>query len=134
MSSFKTFETKAGHLMGNFVQKGSELVETGKIRLSIGREERAVDELFYKIGEAVYENCKKNGVSPEYIASDCDEIDERRTHIALLNAKLNAARTATEDMGAAAKKEKEAKQEKEVIIDITIEETEGKKEDPKNQE
>lgn len=140
MSSFKTFESKAGHLMGNFMQKGSELVETGKIRLSIGREERAVDELFYKIGEAVYENCKKNGVSPAYIAADCDEVDERRTHIALLNAKLNAARAASEDMGAEAMRkkaareardEKEKKEEKEVIIDITVEDKKG---DPKNQE
>ncbi len=140
MSSFKTFETKAGHLMGNFVQKGSELVETGKIRLSIGREERAVDELFYKIGEAVYDNCRKNGVSPNYIASDCDEVDEHRTNIALLNAKLNAARTATEEMGAGVKQEKEAVQEKEVTIDITIEDKKDKKdkkeerEEPKSQE
>lgn len=123
MSSFKTIERKAGHLMGNFVQRGSEMVETGKIRLSIGREERAVDELFYEIGEAVYENCKKNGVSPDYIASDCAEIDERRTKIAQLNAKLNATRNATVDMNEAPKKEKE------VIIDITIDEkNEDKKE------
>lgn len=118
MSSFKTFERKAGHLMGNVVQKGSGLVETGKIRISITKEERAVDELFYKIGEAVYENCRKNGVAPDYIASDCDEVDERRSRIATLNGKLSAARMATEDMSEA--KEKEKNQEKEVIIDITI--------------
>lgn len=118
MSSFKTFERKAGHLMGNVVQKGSGLVETGKIRISITKEEHAVDELFYKIGEAVYENCRKHGVGPEYIASDCDEVDEHRARIAKLNAKLSAARTATEDMNEA--KEKNNKKEEEVIIDITI--------------
>jgi hypothetical protein len=123
MSSFKTFERKAGRLMGNMVQKGSGMVETGKIRVSINREERAVDELFYKIGEAVYDNCMRNGVTPDYIASECKEVEERRVKIAKLNAKLSMARAATEDMDS-----KKGKQEKEVIIDITVDDKKEKTE------
>jgi hypothetical protein len=99
------------------------MVETGKIRVSINREERAVDELFYKIGEAVYDNCMRNGVTPDYIASECKEVEERRVKIAKLNAKLSMARAATEDMDS-----KKGKQEKEVIIDITVDDKKEKTE------
>ena len=118
MSSFKTFQRKAGHILETAVQKGSGLMETGKIKLSIGKEERAIDELFYRIGEAVYENCRKNGVTPEYIANQCDEIDQRRSRVTELKSKLNAASAECGD---------DIKEE-EIIIDINLEDDQEKKE------
>jgi hypothetical protein len=120
MSSFKTFQRKAGHMMGNAVQKGSDLMETGKTRLGIGKEERAVDELFYKIGEAVYENCKKNGVTPEYIAPACKEVDEHRARIEDLKSKLEDGQ-----------EDADAEEDKEVVIDISIDDKDEKQNETK---
>ena len=73
---FKTFERKATRLAGQVAQKGSELLEAGKTKLAIGKEEHAIDELYYKIGEAVYQQSVAGEEVPAYAKSDVEEIKE----------------------------------------------------------
>ena len=63
--NLKDFQRKASRLAGRAAQKGSDLLETGKTKIAIGKEKHAIDELFYKIGETVYDRCRKNGEIPE---------------------------------------------------------------------
>lgn len=106
---FKDFERKATRLAGQVAQKGSELLDAGKTKLAIGKEEHAIDELYYKIGEAVYNQCKASGDVPDYISADIIAIDAHRRRVEELKngVKQEAAysdTTSTQD---------------EIIIDIT---------------
>lgn len=117
---FKAFERKASRLAGQVAQKGSELLDAGKTKLAIGKEEHAIDELYYKIGEAVYRQAKKDGAVPDYIAADIAEIDVRKRRV-------DELRTAVKQEAAASDTDPG---QDEIIIDITAEPDEqGKKEE-----
>ena len=116
--NLKDFQRKASRLAGRAAQKGSDLLETGKTKIAIGKEEHAVDELFYKIGEAVYDRCRKNGEVPEDLAVFFIEIEEHRRRIdELKNEVRMEAESSAEEDG------------EEVIIDITEEPEEEKAEE-----
>ena len=113
--NLKDFQRKASRLAGRAAQKGSDLLETGKTKIAIGKEEHAVDELFYKIGEAVYDRCRKSGKVPEDLAVFFNEIEEHRRRIDELKneVRMEAESSVDEDGD-------------EVIIDITEEPEEEK--------
>lgn len=105
---FKAFERKATRLAGQVAQKGSALLDAGKTKLAIGKEEHAIDELYYKIGEAVYNQCKTTGDIPEYLSADIAAIEEHRRRVAELKNDVKQE-TAYSDTPA----------QDEIIIDIT---------------
>ncbi|MGN0963002.1 MAG: hypothetical protein ACI4PP_05435, partial [Clostridia bacterium] len=79
--NLKDFQRKASRLAGRAAQKSSDLLETGKTKIAVGKEEHAVDELFYKLGETVYDRCSKSGEIPEDLAGIFNEIEEHRRRI-----------------------------------------------------
>lgn len=106
---FKAFERKASRFAGQVAQKGSELWDAGKTKLAIGKEEHAIDELYYKIGEAVYRQAKKDGAVPDYVAADIADIDRRKQRVEeLKNVVKQEAAASDTDPG-----------QDEIIIDIT---------------
>lgn len=106
---FKDFERKATRFAGQVAQKGSELLDAGKTKLAIGKEEHAIDELYYKIGEAVYNQCKATGEVPDFIAADIAAIDAHLRRVDELKNNVKQE-TAYSDTAAA---------QDEIIIDIT---------------
>ena len=46
------------------VEKGSEMAEIGKLKMKISGKERQIEDLYYKIGKAVYESCSESGLTP----------------------------------------------------------------------
>ena len=105
----KDLERKATRLAGQVAQKGSELLDAGKTKLAIGKEEHAIDELYYKIGEAVYQQAKKEGEIPEYLAADIAAIDDHLRRVDELKCKVKQE-AAYSDTAAA---------QDDIIIDIT---------------
>lgn len=106
---FKAFERKATRLAGQVSRKGSELLDAGKTKLAIAKEEHAIDELYYKIGEAVYRRAKKDGTAPEYIAADIADIDRHLRRVDELRSVVRQEAAASDtDPG-----------QDEIIIDIT---------------
>jgi len=106
---FKAFERKATRFAGQVAQKGSELLDAGKTKLAIGKEEHAIDELYYKIGEAVYQQAKNEGEIPEYLAADIAAIDAHMRRVEELKNKVEQE-TEYSDTAAA---------QDDIIIDIT---------------
>lgn len=105
----KAFKRKAARVADRVAEKSSDLLETGKTKLAVVKEEHAIDELFYKIGELVYARCKNDGEIPDYLAADFAEIDERRRRV---NDLKNEVRTEAETSDVDGE---------EIIIDITSE-------------
>lgn len=114
MSSFKSFQRKAGHIAGNVLQKGSELLDSGKLKLAIGKEEHAISELYYQIGASFYEHAKEEGVTPDYLSAEFAEVEEHYRRLAELRSEKEEETTAQTD---------------EVIIDITAEPVKEAEED-----
>ena len=116
--NLKDFQRKASRLAGRAAQKGSDLLETGKTKIAVGKEEHAVDELFYKLGETVYDRCNKSGEIPEALIGIFNEIEEHRRRIDELKSgvRMESESSADEDG-------------EEVIIDITEEPEEKKPEE-----
>lgn len=108
---FKAFERKATRLAGQVAQKGSELLDAGKTKLAIGKEEHAIDELYYKIGEAIYNQCKATGEVPENLAADIDAIDAHRRRVEELKNGVKMETPYSDTTPA----------QDEIIIDITAE-------------
>ncbi|MBQ1252250.1 MAG: hypothetical protein IIY02_04970 [Firmicutes bacterium] len=107
---FKAFERKATRIAGQVAQKGSELLDAGKTKLAIGKEEHAIDELYYKMGEAIFQQSEAGGEVPAYLASDIAEIKEHLLRIeSLKNGKKDTPAASASSV------------EDEVIIDITAE-------------
>ena len=107
---FKAFERKATRIAGQVAQKGSELLDAGKTKLAIGKEEHAIDELYYKMGEAVFHQSEAGNEVPEYLAADIAEIKEHLLRIETLKSGKK------EEPAASA-----ASVDNDVIIDITAE-------------
>lgn len=109
MFSFKDIERKAGHYAGKFLDKGSDLVQTGKLKLAIGKEEHAIDELYYQIGKAVYDHYEDKSEAPIYLADFFEKVSERKERIVILESSLE-------------KEEDEAEEDiEEFVVDITEE-------------
>lgn len=111
----KDFQRKASRVIGKVAQKGSDMFETGKTKVNIAKEEHAIDEVFYKIGETVYERCRKSGDIPEDLAVFFQEVEDRRRRIGELKCEVRMETESSADEDG-----------EEVIIDIT-EEPEAKK-------
>lgn len=114
----KDFQRKASRIAGQVAQKGSDLLETGKTKIAIGKEEHAIDELFYKIGEAVYNRCRQKGEIPEDLTAYIKEIEEHYRRIDDLKNEVRMESESTVDESG-----------EEVIIDITTEPEEKKAEE-----
>lgn len=110
---FKAFERKATRLAGQVAQKGSELLDAGKTKLAIGKEEHAIDELYYKIGEAVYHQYKAGEGIPAYVEADIAAIEE---HLRRVEELKNGVKVEQETVSS-----EPADEYDEVIIDITAE-------------
>ena len=77
MSTFDTFRRKASHVAGNVVDKGSEILASGKVKLSIAKEKHAVEELYYKIGSETYRHYKDTDEIPAFLVALFDEVEMR---------------------------------------------------------
>lgn len=107
MSTFDTFRRKAGHVAGNVVDKGSEILASGKVKLSVAKEKHAVEELYYQIGSEVYRHYKDAEETPAFLAALFDEVEIHLNRMEEL--KTGNVRESCEP----------ASSEEEVIIDIT---------------
>lgn len=105
MSKFKAFERKAGHIAGKVAKKSSELAESGKLKLMIAREEHTVNELYYKIGEKVY-NEYQDGEIPAFLAEEFAAVAAHKAKAEELRASACAGTAEDYDDG-------------DIIIDIT---------------
>ena len=90
MASFKNFERKAGHIAGKALDKGSELLKSGKMKLLVGKEEHAIEELYYQIGKVVYDHYEDKSEVPVYLADLFEKIAEHRERIIILEASAEA--------------------------------------------
>ena len=111
---FKTLERKATRLAGHVAKTGYKLLDAGKTKLAIGKEEHAIDELYYKIGEAVYAQSMAGGEVPSYIESDIAAINEHLRRVEEL--KQNAKAKSEED---SFDSDSSADEYDDIIIDIT---------------
>lgn len=107
MSTFDTFRRKASHVAGNVVDKGSEILASGKVKLSIAKEKHAVEELYYKIGSETYRHYKDTDEIPAFLVALFDEVEMRLNRMEEL--KNNVTQEECESTSP----------EEEVIIDIT---------------
>ncbi|MGI5873288.1 MAG: hypothetical protein ACOX8R_01345 [Bacillota bacterium] len=108
MSTLHSFGRKAGHAADRILKKSSDMLEVGKVKLTVTREEHKIDEACYRIGAKIFELYKDSDDAPNDIAADIAEIKERKARIDYLTTKVNVeAEEETDDFG------------EEVIIDIT---------------
>ncbi len=70
------------------VEKGSEMAEIGKLKMKISGKERQIEDLYYKIGKAVYESCSESGSYPGFVATDCEAVTAYRKEIEDLKGKI----------------------------------------------
>ena len=111
MSTFESFGRKAGHAANRIIKKSSDLFESGKVKLSITREQHLIDEAFYKIGEKIFKAYEFEEDVPAEIAAEVAEIKERKELISRLSTKVTEEEEEdAENFG------------EEVIIDITEDE------------
>lgn len=61
--------------------KSGTMIETTKLSMEISANEKAIRELYEKIGERVYRDYTENKISDKHLISKCEEIDHYQKEI-----------------------------------------------------
>ncbi|MEG1497239.1 MAG: hypothetical protein RR219_07070 [Clostridiales bacterium] len=74
------------------VNKGSEFAEVSKLKMKISAEDKSIEDLYYKIGKSIYEDCVETGIVPEIIQEECSSVYEHKSRISELQGKIELIR------------------------------------------
>lgn len=88
MGFFDDLKKNAVDAAEKVAEKSSELIETGKLNLSIKSEEEKISRLFEEIGKALYDDYKSGNVVDSVFQEKMKIIDEKYGIIESYKAKI----------------------------------------------
>ncbi len=88
MNFFDDLGKQAAKVANAAAHKSAEVIEVSKMKLAVKTEEGKIDDLYLKVGEAIYLQCAADGDVPDYVKDDCVEIYNRKQVIDDLNEKI----------------------------------------------